>query len=35
MAYVYIGASVLVPLSVLIVIAFLRIKADMDENTWS
>jgi hypothetical protein len=35
MAYLYIGAGVLVPVSILIVVAFLRIKADMDENMWS
>ena len=35
MAYLYIGAGVLVPLSLLIVIAFRRIRADMDDNTWS
>jgi hypothetical protein len=35
MAYLYIGASVLAPISVLAVMAFMSIKGDMDDNGWS
>jgi hypothetical protein len=34
MAFLYVGAGVLVPLSILGIMAFRSIKNDMDDNSW-